>query len=103
MSTSNGDGARGRDEALIERSRLVLAKVGGSSGGPGAQVVGASGRQPGPLGCGTSVRAELATFGTPPLRPASGRVFPGLRRPYTVMSNSPYDGAITSLPRPVVQ
>src|SRR5215472_2033449 len=24
-------------------------------------------------------------------------------RPYTVMSNSPYDGAITSLPRPVVQ
>src|SRR5579859_1199764 len=24
-------------------------------------------------------------------------------RPYTVLSNSPYDGVITSLPRPVVQ
>src|SRR5947209_8288165 len=59
-------------------SRLVLAKVGGSGASPGAKVVGASGGQPGPLGCGTSVRAELATFGTPPLRPASGRVLPGL-------------------------
>src|SRR5258708_21183270 len=57
-------------------SWLVWAAVWGS--GFGAEVVGASGRQPGPLGGGTSVRAELATFGTPPLRPALGRVYPGL-------------------------
>src|SRR5260370_14472023 len=59
-------------------SRLVLAAVWGSGGSPGAKVVGASGGKPGPLGCGTSVHAKLATFGTPPLRPALGRVFPGL-------------------------
>ncbi len=64
--------------ALIERSRLVLAAVGG--GGPGAQVVGASGRQSGPLGDGTSVGAELVAVVVffPVLRPAGGRVLPRL-------------------------
>src|SRR2546421_5502783 len=105
MSISNGDGARGRDEALrciltkkytggplgdyspspfhsphdaalIERSRLVLAAVWGSGGGPRAKGVGASGRQPGPLGGGTSVRGEMAPLGNPPLRPAHARGFP---------------------------
>ena len=61
---------------LLKSSWLVWAAVWGS--GFGAQVVGASGRQPGPLGCGTSVRAELSASASPPLRPASGRVFPGL-------------------------
>ena len=56
-------------------SWLVWATVWGS--GWGAQVVGASSGKPGPLGGGTSVRAKLSAFGTPPLRPASGRVFPG--------------------------
>src|ERR671932_218613 len=59
-------------------SRLVLAAVWGSGGSPGAKVVGASGGKPGPLGGRASVRAKLATFGIPPLWPASGRVFPGL-------------------------
>src|SRR5579859_3362838 len=59
-------------------SRLVLAKVGGGGGGTGAQVVGVSGGQPGPLGGGTSVRAELRAGVCPVLRPASGRVFKGL-------------------------
>src|SRR6266536_405842 len=64
-----------------ERSRLVLAAVGG--GGPGAQVVGASGRQPRPLGDGTSVSPELVAVvvGFPALRPAGGRVFPRLLPP----------------------
>jgi hypothetical protein len=42
-------------------SWLVWPAIWGS--GPGAEVVGASGRQPGPLGGGTSVRAELAAYG----------------------------------------
>jgi hypothetical protein len=57
-------------------SWLVWPAVWGS--GFGAEVVGASGRQPGPLGGGTSVRGELAAPASPPLRPALGRVFPGL-------------------------
>src|SRR5215831_10468127 len=62
---------------LISRSRLVWAAVWG--GGPGAEVVGVSGCQPGPLGDGPSLRAELfASTSYPPLRPTSGRVFPGL-------------------------
>jgi hypothetical protein len=63
--------------AFPRMSRLVWPAVWGS--GFGAEVVGASGRQPGPLGCGTSVRAELfAASASPPLRPASGRVLPEL-------------------------
>jgi hypothetical protein len=69
--------------ALIERSRLVLAAVFVSGGGTSAEVVGASGRQPRPLGDGTSVGAELLALAAdpPPLRPAGGRVFPGLLPP----------------------
>ena len=60
-------------------SRLVLAAVWGSGGSPGAKVVGASGGKPGPLGDGTSVCAEMSVASaSPPLRPANGRVFPGL-------------------------
>src|SRR5712692_2289127 len=57
-------------------SWLVWPAVWGS--GFGAEVVGASGRQPGPLGGGTSVRGELAAPASPPLRPALGRVLPEL-------------------------
>ncbi len=39
---------------------------------------GASGRKPGPLGGGTAVRVLLFASSFPPVRPASGRVFPGL-------------------------
>src|SRR5260221_9022033 len=62
---------------LIERSRLVLAAVWG--GGPGAEVIGASGRKPRPLGGGTSVGAVgvgFAGVSPPPLRPAGGRLLP---------------------------
>jgi len=62
-------------------SRLVWAAVWGSDGSPGAQVVGASSRQPGPLGDGASTYTEGVGFAgvfSPSLRPASGRVFPGL-------------------------
>src|SRR5260221_14185772 len=59
-------------------SPLVLATILGTGATPPSNVVRASGAKPAPLGSGTSVHAKLATFGTPPLRPALGRVFPGL-------------------------
>src|SRR5262249_58839326 len=70
-------------------SRLLVAAVGGVAGVAGvagvggvrgAEVVEASGGKPEPLGDGTSVRAErvAASSSPPPLRPASGRVFPAL-------------------------
>src|SRR6266700_7766116 len=55
----------------ISRSLLVWATV----WDPGAEVVGASGRKPGPLGGGTLVRAELVAVIFPPLWPTGRRVF----------------------------
>src|SRR5579884_3171557 len=55
---------------------LSLVWIGG--GGTGAEIVGASSGKPGPLGGGPSVCAELFTGISPLLRPALGRVFPGL-------------------------
>src|SRR3954447_10053815 len=43
-----------------------------------AEVVVASGLDPRPLGGWAAVQPELATFGTPALRPALGRVLPEL-------------------------
>src|SRR5258708_2771819 len=57
-------------------SWLVWPAVWGS--GFGAEVVGASGGKPGPLGGRAAVQPHLVTFGIPPLRPALGRVLPEL-------------------------
>src|ERR1700689_5287234 len=46
-----------------------------------AEIVGASGCQPSPLGGGPSVLAELVTGGRQRVGPAVGRIFPDLLAP----------------------
>src|SRR5579862_1761009 len=77
-----------RRAARIPRRRHAGIRIGGEesgvihdaasfAAGHGTEVVGIPGFQPGPLGGGTSTRAEILLIGKA-LRPALRRVLPGL-------------------------